>query len=213
MLLVSMIRPTVRIPTLKTVLLLLACGMRRRKMKTLKAVLFLVPVLAMLLVTSGYAIDIPGRDIPDFVKQHRTNEIFCSVPITIVVDHEFEAIIAVFDWITERYEYVEDDENGCWTTADTMYYRLKGDCEDWGILAVSMLRFCTTIPIPPERIWLALSLYPFPHTWVFYITPHGNYFSFNIAGGKLKIHEGQLFTIWEKMNDKSVERHARDKNA
>jgi len=76
----------------------------------------------------------------------------------IEVETEIEALTKIYEYIAKRYKFIEDmkriGRGESWTPANEMIERLTGDCEDWAILMVSMLRFNTTKPIPPERVWV-----------------------------------------------------------
>jgi len=124
----------------------------------------------------------------------------------IEVETEMEALTEVYQYIAKRYKFIEDikriGRGESWTPANEMIERLTGDCEDWAILMVSMLRFNTTKPIPSERIWVMCN-YEVRHAWVLYQDEDGNFYTINPSPfRKLQICLGKLFDPDLIFNDK-----------
>lgn len=143
----------------------------------------MVLVLVMGLTTAGLAEDYHYRTAAYLIRAKQTHLLIRPVPIMFEVDVELEALFMVYRYLHKRFEYVKDDENAYWTSSDTMFERMHGDCEDWAMLFVAMLRFSTTKPIPADRIWIVYSydLAFGGHAWVLFHTKHGQTYSFDIV--------------------------------
>ena len=119
---------------------------------------------------------------------------------------EMEALTKVYQYIAKRYKFIEDRKRigrgESWTPANEMIERLTGDCEDWAILMVSMLRFNTTKPIPAERVWVMCN-YEVRHAWALYQDEDGNFYTINPSPfSKPQIYLGKLFHPDLIFNDK-----------
>jgi hypothetical protein len=145
--------------------------------------LIIILALVVGLAVSGLAEDYHYTTAARIIRTKETHLLIRPVPVMFQVNTELEALLTVYQYLHERFEYVDDDENHHWTSSDTMFERMSGDCEDWAMLFVAMLRFSTTKPIPADRIWVAVSFDPTfgGHAWVLYHTKYGQTYSFDVV--------------------------------
>lgn len=156
----------------------------------------------------GLAEDYHYKTAAFLLRAKQTHVLIRPVPIMFEVDTELEALLRVYRYLNKRFKYVSDDENHYWTSSDTMFERMAGDCEDWAMLFVAMVRFSTTKPIPADRIWVTLSydaVFGY-HAWVMYRTRYGQPYSFDLTHGIYGYRGLQVRPkhIWLMFNDKDV---------
>lgn len=103
---------------------------------------------------------------------------------------ELEAVQSAVNWIAVNYKYVPD-VGEVWTSSDQMYGRLVGDCEDWAILLVALLRFHTQYnghPITANKVWVTVSLVTQPGVGV--VAAHASVGYKLDKGGTIHIEPG-----------------------
>lgn len=162
----------------------------------MRAKIFLT--ILLMLVSGSYAFaEYEQESAYSILRQGKGHELIHPVKVDLIeVETEMEALTEVYQYIAKRYKFIEDmkriGKKESWTPANEMIERLTGDCEDWAILMVSMLRFNTTKPIPPERVWVMCS-YAIGHTWVLYQDEDGNFYTINPSPFKKpQIYVGKL---------------------
>lgn len=163
----------------------------------MRAKIFLT--ILLVLVSGSYAFaEFEQESAYSILRQGKGYELIHPVQVNLIeVETEMEALVKVHQYIAKRYKFIGDmkriGKKESWTPANEMIERLTGDCEDWAILMVSMLRFNTTKPIPPERVWVMCS-YSMGHAWVLYQDEDGNFYTINPSPfRKPQICLGKLF--------------------
>lgn len=159
----------------------------------MKKLLIAIALGVSVLIFSSVALaeDYHYRTAAYLIRTKQTHVLIRPVPIMFEVDTELEALLKVYRYLDDRFVYAVDDENAYWTSSDTMFERMSGDCEDWAMLFVAMLRFSTTKPISADRIWMVMSFDAMfgPHAWVLYHTKDGQTYSFDIVSD-IYAHKG-----------------------
>jgi len=164
--------------------------------------------LVMGITTVGMTKDYHYKTAAYLIRSYQTHVLIKPVPIMFEVDTELEGLFRVYRYLIKRAKYVSDDENHYWTSSDTMFERMAGDCEDWAMLFVAMLRFSTTKPIPADRVWIAISFDTIfgCHAWVLYRTRYNWVYSFDITHDIYGYQGWQVAPahVWLMFNDKHV---------
>ena len=178
-------------------------------MKSQMRKILIALLLVMGLAIVGLAEDYHYKTASHIIRTGQTHLLIRPVPTMFNVDTELEALFKIYRYLDERFVYVNDDENHYWTSSDTMFERMSGDCEDWAMLFVALLRFSTTKPISSDRIWLVCSLEPKfgGHAWVLYHTKDGQTYSFDVVNDIYAYNGWQVTPkdIFFMLNDECVE--------
>lgn len=117
------------------------------------------------------------------LRAKQTHLFIRPIPKMFEVDMEIEGVFVVWSYLIRKVEHIDDDKNHYWTSSDTMFERMSGDCEDWAMLLVAMLRFSTSKPISADNIWVIVShdMVFGMHAWVMYVTSQYQIYSFDLT--------------------------------
>ena len=174
--------------------------------ETTQAKIFLTILLILVSGSCAFA-EYEQESAYSILRQGKGHKLIHLVQVDLIkVETEMEALTKICQYIAKRYKFIKDmkriGKKESWTPANEMIERLTGDCEDWAILMVSMLRFNTTKPIPSERVWVMCS-YEMGHAYVLYQDEDGNFYTINPSPFKKpQIYIGKLLDPDLIFNDK-----------
>ena len=95
--------------------------------------------------------------------------------------HHFSSVEEAYTWVKSHVIFKNDpDPPDVWDPSTSLFVEIKlnglggGDCEDFSILLVALLRFHTSGGIPDDRVWVTVGQVRYGvHAWVEYLDEDG----------------------------------------
>lgn len=85
-----------------------------------------------------------------------------AYPVSLSGETEFERVMAAANWVASHITYAPDDPEcgDVWVSADEVFRRRRGDCEDFAILLCALIRY--VVGVPASRVWVQAGLVAVP---------------------------------------------------